>query len=149
MVILKYSTDARATNTYKKIQKNEGLQYWCWSLVRSRQAEWWRARMTSQAGLARVPGVSLYYSMSIQYVCIYVCVAITYSKGKDQPGKAANPVRGRSAEQGELIFPCPRSRLRIWSRETGSTVPSRVSLLISILNYTIQYYTILRLNLVR
>ena len=29
------------------------------------------------------------------------------------------------------IFPCPRSRLRIWSTsETGSTVPSRVSLLI-------------------
>ena len=30
------------------------------------------------------------------------------------------------------MFPCPRSSLRIWSRETGSTVPSRVSLLISI-----------------
>ena len=28
------------------------------------------------------------------------------------------------------MFPCPRSRLRIWSRETGSAVPSRVSLLI-------------------
>ena len=31
------------------------------------------------------------------------------------------------------MFSCPRSRLRIWSRETGSAVPSRVSLLISIL----------------
>ena len=30
------------------------------------------------------------------------------------------------------MFPCPRSRLIIWSRETGSAVPSRVSLLISI-----------------
>ena len=30
-------------------------------------------------------------------------------------------------------FTCPRLRLRIWSRETGSAVPSRVSLLISIL----------------
>ena len=29
-----------------------------------------------------------------------------------------------------MIFPCPRSRLRIWSRETGSAVLSRVSLLI-------------------
>ena len=37
-----------------------------------------------------------------------------------------------SAEQGENIFLCPRSRLRNWSRETGSAVPSRVSLLISI-----------------
>ena len=31
---------------------------------------------------------------------------------------------------GKLFFPCPRSRLRIWSRETGLAVPSRVSLLI-------------------
>ena len=38
-----------------------------------------------------------------------------------------------SAEQGKLIFPCPRACLRIWSRETGLAVPSRVSLLISIL----------------
>ena len=32
-----------------------------------------------------------------------------------------------------MIFSCPRACLRIWSRETGSAVPSRVSLLISIL----------------
>ena len=31
---------------------------------------------------------------------------------------------------GQKIFSCPRSRLRIWSRDTGSAVPSRVSLLI-------------------
>ena len=34
------------------------------------------------------------------------------------------------AEQGKLIFLCPRSRLRIWSRGTGSAVPFRVSLLV-------------------
>ena len=28
------------------------------------------------------------------------------------------------------MFPCSRPRLRIWSRETGSAVPFRVSLLI-------------------
>ena len=38
-----------------------------------------------------------------------------------------------SAEQGKFTFPCSRSRLRIWSRETGSAVPSCVSLLIFIL----------------
>ena len=38
-----------------------------------------------------------------------------------------------SAEQGKLMFPCPHSCLRIWSRETGSADPSRVSLLISML----------------
>ena len=42
-----------------------------------------------------------------------------------------------SAEQGKLIFPCPRAGLRIWSRETGSAVPSRVSLLISILRLSL------------
>ena len=28
-------------------------------------------------------------------VCSYVCMVITYSKGKDQPGKVANPARGQ------------------------------------------------------
>ena len=36
-------------------------------------------------------------------------------------------------ERKKWIFPSPRSCLRIWSRETGSAVPSHVSLLISIL----------------
>ena len=42
---------------------------------------------------------------------------------------------------GKLIFPCPRSRLRTWSHETGSAVPSRVSLLTSIprLNIVLTY----------
>ena len=41
----------------------------------------------------------------------------------DQPGKVANPARGQ--------LPRPRTCLRIWSREMGSAVPSRASLLIS------------------
>ena len=62
----------------------------------------------------------------------------TYSKSMDQPGEVANPGHGQLKRE-KLIFPCPRSRLRIWSRETASAVSSRVSLLNSI---------ILRLNLV-
>ena len=54
------------------------------------------------------------------------------SKSMDQPGMVTNPARGQLAGQEKLIFPCPRSRLRIWSHETGSAVPSRASLLISI-----------------
>ena len=53
-------------------------------------------------------------------------------------------LHGVSAEQGNLIFLCPRSRLRIWSRKTGSAVvPFRVSLLVSILklNLMLTYYT--------
>ena len=49
----------------------------------------------------------------------------------NQPGKVANPARGQLNR--EKIFPCPRVCLRIWSLETGSAVPSRASLLISIL----------------
>ena len=59
-------------------------------------------------------------------------MAVTYSKGKDQPDKFANRARGQLNRENHF-FPYPRSRLRIWSRETGSAVPSRVGLLISIL----------------
>ena len=48
----------------------------------------------------------------------------------DQPGKVANPAR---AQLNREKIPFSRAYLRIWSRETGSAVPSRVSLLISIL----------------
>ena len=56
-----------------------------------------------------------------------------YSKGMDQPGKVANPLlRGQlNVHRACILFLCPRcSRLRIWSRETGSAVPSRVSFLV-------------------
>ena len=62
----------------------------------------------------------------------------TYSKSMDQPRKVANLARGqlnRERKRKSLI----RSCLGIWQRETSSAVPSRISLLISIL----------RLNLVR
>ena len=44
--------------------------------------------------LVRAPGTAL-------------CMVITYSKGKDQPGKVANPARGqlnRENEQGKMII---------------------------------------------
>ena len=56
----------------------------------------------------------------------------------DQPGKIANPTRGQLNRENDYFPVRVRSRLRIWPRETGSAVPSRVSLLI----------TTLRLNLV-
>ena len=66
-------------------------------------------------------------------------ITYKYSKSMDQPGEVANPARGQLNGVNEL-FPCPRSRLRIWSRETGSAVPSRVSLLISILGLNLVAY---------
>ena len=50
----------------------------------------------------------------------------------DRPGKVASPARGQLNRKNEY-FACPGSCLTIWSRETSSAVPSRVSLLISIL----------------
>ena len=58
-----------------------------------------------------------------------ICDDHTYIQSRNQPGKVTNP----AAARGQLIFPfspCPRSRLRIWSRHTTSAVPTRVSLLI-------------------
>ena len=54
-------------------------------------------------------------------------MVITYSKSMDQQGKV-NLARGQLNRK--YTFPCPRSRLRIGPRETGSAGPSRVSLLL-------------------
>ena len=62
---------------------------------------------------------------------MYVCMVITYiAEYMDQPGKVASPARGQADQEKGIFLCCSRSRLRIWSRETGSAVPSRVSLLI-------------------
>ena len=66
-------------------------------------------------------------------------LVITHSKIKNQPGKVANQSCSWSAVQEKLIYPCPRSRLRIWSSETGSAVLSRVSLLVSILRLNLGF----------
>ena len=39
-------------------------------------------------------------------VCVYVCMVITHSKSKDQPGKVANPARGQLNRENEY-FPVP------------------------------------------
>ena len=63
-----------------------------------------------------------------------LCMYLHYinSKGKDQPGKVANPARGQLNRE-KVFLPCPRSHLRTWSRDTGSAVPYLVRLLISTL----------------
>ena len=57
----------------------------------------------------------------------------TYSKSMDQPdNKVANPARGQLNRE-EKENPCSGSCVGFWPRETSSAVPSRISLLISIL----------------
>ena len=53
----------------------------------------------------------------------------THSKSMEQPGKVANPDRGQLNREEKKS--CSRSCLGIRPRETGSAVPSGVSLLIS------------------
>ena len=48
-----------------------------------------------------------------------------FQQSMNQPGKVANPARGQ-LNRKTSCFSCSRSRLIIWSRETGSAVPSRV-----------------------
>ena len=62
----------------------------------------------------------------------------------DQPGKVASSTRGQLNRKNGYFPVRVRSCLRIWSRETGSVAPSRVSLLISILrlNLMLTYYGI-------
>ena len=62
----------------------------------------------------------------------------TYSNNIEQPGKVANPDRSQLNRE-EKKKSCSRSCLGFWFCETGSAVPSGVSLLISKL----------RMNLVR
>ena len=50
----------------------------------------------------------------------------------DQPGKVANPARGQLNRVKINISLSAFAPENFWSRETGSAVPSRVSLLISI-----------------
>ena len=63
-------------------------------------------------------------------VCMYVMYCHHFQQIMNQPCMVFRQSCSRSAEWGELIFPCPRSRLIIWSRETGSAVPSRASVFI-------------------
>ena len=42
----------------------------------------------------------------MMYVCMYVCMVITYNKGNDQPGKVANAARGQLNRENEF-FPVP------------------------------------------
>ena len=73
----------------------------------------------------------------------YARMVMTYGKSMDQPGKIANPARGQQNRQHEYS-PVSVRAMRIWSCETGSACPSRVSLLISILrlNLVLTFYGI-------
>ena len=64
------------------------------------------------------------------YLVLYVCLYSQHfnKQSVDRPGIVAN--LARSQLNRILFFSCPRSRLRIWSRGTGSTAPCRVSPLI-------------------
>ena len=67
--------------------------------------------------------------LEVPYVCTwYVGMVIAYIKGKDQPGKDANPAASGHLNRRTCLFPCPRWLMRIWSRETGSAIPSSVGL---------------------
>ena len=76
-----------------------------------------------------------FFSLLITCTHLYVSMVITHV-ARVRINRVRLPILLVVSWTGKKwIFPCrPRSRLRIWSRETGSAVvPSRLSLLISIL----------------
>ena len=64
---------------------------------------------------------------------MYICI-VTYMT-RVWINRVRLPILLAAAEQGKRILPWPRSRLKFWSRETSSAIPSRASLLISILRW--------------
>ena len=84
----------------------------------------------------------VHYSCTVHccIICIYICATTAVCVCRTMfvcmalaTGQGCQSCSWSAVEQGKCIIRCPRSRLRIWSRETGSAVPSHVSLLISIL----------------
>ena len=47
---------------------------------------------------------TIIYKYSFILQCMYVCMVITYSKGKNQPGKVANPARGQLNRENKLFL---------------------------------------------
>ena len=63
-------------------------------------------------------------------VCMVItCMAIHLWQSMDQPGKVTSPARGQLNRK-----PCPRSRLRNWSHETGLASPISLLRLNPVLN---------------
>ena len=74
--------------------------------------------------------INVVYRITVGGCVPGIMYGYTYSKCMDQPCKVAHPARGQLNRKNELFPVRVRSRLRIWSRETVSAVPSSVSLLI-------------------
>ena len=76
----------------------------------------------------------------------YIDMVITYTQqSMNQPVKVVNLARCQLNRENEL-FLCPRMRLRIWYRETGSAVLSRASAcslsILRLKNLVLTYYRI-------
>ena len=64
-------------------------------------------------------------------ICMYVCMYVAWLSHVTEYrlNRVKLPILLVVSYTAEYIFACPRSCLSVWSRETGSAVPSRVSLL--------------------
>ena len=69
--------------------------------------------------------ISAYQTPPAQMACMHTYMSVTIVLVEYRStGEFANPARGQLNRES---FLCLRSRLKIWPRETGSAVPSRVS----------------------
>ena len=93
-----------------------------------RVTSWWLFPVSTISAMIMIMSCS---KLRKEEIIMYVCMVITYSRV--WINRVRLPILLVVSWTGKIIFPCLRACLRIWSRETGSAVPSRVSLLISIL----------------
>ena len=78
--------------------------------------------VVSGINLLKSRGISAYW----RACALYACMVITCSRGGSTK-YSCHSCSSWSTDQGKLLIAYLCSRLRIWSRETGSDVPSRAS----------------------
>ena len=121
---------AYAIGSVPSLSRQHAIAYRCRSLPRVRQHRASKPQGSSKRVLPWQVTMDQIICAALSHSMYYM--VITYSRVWID--RVRLPISfSWSAEQGNRIFPCLRSRLRIWPRGTDSPVPSRVSPLISIL----------------
>ena len=70
---------------------------------------------------------SLVFVLSHGNIFMYVCCMVITCSSRVWINRVRSSILPVVSLTGNMIFPCPRSRLKNWSRETGLAVPSRVA----------------------
>ena len=84
-----------------KCIRGKYVHIYCCLLLFIYQVHFLFGEMCICARFTAVSASYIYIYITTTAVCVYRRMVITYIKGKDQPGKVANPARGQLAGQGK------------------------------------------------